>query len=96
VKLYTEVQAHIMCKSLLCDLFVAWSWGSSVSVVSDYKPEDQSSIPAEAKDLSYSLCAQNRSENRPASCTMGTVVVSPGIKRSRGVTLTTIAEVKNE
>jgi hypothetical protein len=45
--------------------------------------------PAEAKDSSCSLCVQTGSEAHPASCTMGTGGPSPGLKRGRGVTLTT-------
>jgi len=45
--------------------------------------------PAGAKDFSSSLCVQTGSEAHPASCTMGTKVLSPGVTRGRGVTLTT-------
>jgi hypothetical protein len=41
------------------------------------------------KDFSSSLCVQTGSGAHPASCTMGTGVLSPGLKRGRGVTLTT-------
>jgi hypothetical protein len=40
---------------------------------------------AGAKDFSYSLCVQTGSGAHPASCT----VLSPGVKRGRGVKLTT-------
>jgi hypothetical protein len=39
--------------------------------------------------FSSSLGVQTGSEVHPASCTMGTGVLSPGLKRGRGVTLTT-------
>jgi hypothetical protein len=45
--------------------------------------------PAEAKYFSSSLCAQTGSGAHPASCPMGTGVPFPGVKRGRGVTLTT-------
>jgi hypothetical protein len=44
---------------------------------------------AEVKDFSSSLCVQASSGAHPASCTMGTGVLSPGVKCCRGVTLTT-------
>jgi hypothetical protein len=68
------------------------SRGSSVSIVSDYGLDDRAigvRSPAGAKDISYSLCVQTGSGAHPASCTMGTGVLSPGVKRERGVTLTT-------
>jgi hypothetical protein len=56
--------------------------------------------PAGAKDFSSSLCVQTGSGANLASCTMGTGVLSPGVKRGRGVMLTThppsSAEVVNE
>jgi hypothetical protein len=46
------------------------------------------------------LCVQTGSEAHPASYPVGTGVPSPGVKRGRGVTLTThphlLAEVKYE
>jgi hypothetical protein len=41
--------------------------GSSVSIVSDYRLDDQGSIPAEVKDFSSSLCGQTRSGAYTAS-----------------------------
>jgi hypothetical protein len=41
------------------------------------------------KDFSSSLCVQTGSEAHLASCTMGTGVLSLGVKRGLGVTLTT-------
>jgi hypothetical protein len=46
-------------------------------------------FPAEVKDFSSSLCVQTSSETHSASCTMGTGGPFPGVKRGRGVTLTT-------
>jgi hypothetical protein len=45
--------------------------------------------PAGAEDFSSSLCVQTGSGAHPASCPMGTGVLSPEVKRGRGVTLTT-------
>jgi hypothetical protein len=44
---------------------------------------------AEAKDFSSSLCVQTESRAHPASCPVGTGGPFPGVKRGRGVTLTT-------
>jgi hypothetical protein len=41
------------------------------------------------KDFSYSLCVQTGSGAHPASCPMGTGGPFLGVKRGRGVTLTT-------
>jgi hypothetical protein len=76
--------------SLRFVLIFSGSWGSSVSLVSGYRRDEWSSILAEAKEFSSSLCVQNSSEAHPASCTMGTGVLSPGVKRGRGVTLNTL------
>jgi hypothetical protein len=40
------------------------------------------------KDFSSSLCVQTFSGAHPASCTMDTGVLSPGVKRGRDVSLT--------
>jgi hypothetical protein len=45
--------------------------------------------PAEAKDFSSNLCVQTSSEAHRASDPMGTGGPFPGVKRGRGVTLTT-------
>jgi hypothetical protein len=41
------------------------------------------------KDFSSSLCVQTSCGAHPASCTVGTGVLSSGLKRGRDVTLTT-------
>jgi hypothetical protein len=41
------------------------------------------------QDFSSGLCVENSSGAHQASCTMGTGVLYPGLKRGRGVTLTT-------
>jgi hypothetical protein len=46
-------------------------------------------FPAEAKDFSFDLCAQTGSEAHPASYAVGTAGQAPGLKRGRGVNLTT-------
>jgi hypothetical protein len=66
--------------------------GSSVSIVSDYGLDARAievRSPAEARDFSSNLCVQTDSEAHRASYPMGTGVLSPGVKRGRGVTLTT-------
>jgi hypothetical protein len=45
--------------------------------------------PTEEEDFSSSFCVQTGSGAHPASCTMGTGILSPGVKRGRGVMLTT-------
>jgi hypothetical protein len=65
--------------------------GSSGSIVSDYGLDDRSievRSPTGA-DFSSSPCVQTGSGAHPASYPMGTGVLSPGIKRGWGVTLTT-------
>jgi hypothetical protein len=44
---------------------------------------------AETKEFSSSLFVQTSSEAYPVSCTMGTMVLSPGVKRGRDVMLIT-------
>jgi hypothetical protein len=64
--------------------------GSSVSIVSGYGLDDRAievRSPAGAKDFSYNLCVQTGSGAHPASYPMGTGVISPGLKRDLGVTL---------
>jgi hypothetical protein len=67
--------------------------GSSGSIVSGYGLDDRTvgvRSLAGAKDFSSSLCVQTGSGARPASCTMGVPgVLSQGVKRGRGVMLTT-------
>jgi hypothetical protein len=68
------------------------SRASSVSVVSVYGLDDWAikvRSPAEAREFSSILCVQTGSGAHPASCTMGTGGPFPGVKRGRGVTLTT-------
>jgi hypothetical protein len=45
--------------------------------------------PTEAEDFSSSPCVQTGSGAHPAYCPMGTAGSFPGVKRGRGVTLTT-------
>jgi hypothetical protein len=64
----------------------------SGSIVSDYGLDDRAigvRFPAGEKDCSSILCVQTSSVAHPASCTMGTGGPSLGVKRGRGVTLTT-------
>jgi hypothetical protein len=69
-----------------CD---TWNWGSSVSIVSDYRLDDWGSIPGRGYDFSSSLCVQTSSEAHPASCPVGTAGSIPGVKRGWVVMLTT-------
>jgi hypothetical protein len=63
------------------------SWGSSVlCLTTDWTSGVRS--PAEAK-IVPPACVQTSIEAHPASYPMGTVGFSPGVKRGRGVTLTT-------
>jgi hypothetical protein len=87
------IQIHWgILRQLLVVLIFIWSRVSSGSIVSDYGLDDRAigvRSPAGAEDFSSSLCVQTGSEAHPASCTMGTGVLSPGLKRGRGVMLTT-------
>jgi hypothetical protein len=65
------------------------SWGSSVSMMSDYRLDDRVSSPGREKNFSSSLCVQTSSEDHPVSYPMGTGILPPGVKCGRGVTLTT-------
>jgi hypothetical protein len=68
------------------------SRGSSGSIVSDYELDNRAigvRSQAGAKDFSSNLCVQTGSGAHPASCTMGTGGPFPGVKRGRGVMLTT-------
>jgi hypothetical protein len=68
------------------------SQGSSVSIMSDYRLDDQAigvrSLEG-TQDFLSNLCVQAGSETHPASCTMGTGGLFPRAKRGWGVTLTT-------
>jgi hypothetical protein len=68
------------------------SQDSSVSIMSRYGLDDRAievRSPSEGRDFSSSLCVQTGSGAHPASCTVGTGVLSPRLKRGRSVTLTT-------
>jgi hypothetical protein len=95
----------VICKLSLAvwkefKFYICSNIGSSVSVVSDYRLDDQDSIPAEAKDLSSSICVQTGSGAHPASCTMGTGALFPGAKawpgRDADYSPPSSAEVENE
>jgi hypothetical protein len=73
---------------------VCESRGSSGSIVSDYGLDDRAievRSPTGAKDFSSSPCVQTGSGTHPAQPPIQWVpgVLSPGVKRGRGVTLTT-------
>jgi hypothetical protein len=76
---------------------------SSGSIVSDYGLDDRAigvRSPARAKDFSSYLCAQTGSGAHPASCTVGTEGLSPGVKsrpgRDADHSPPSSAEVENE
>jgi hypothetical protein len=56
-------------------------------LTTDWTPRVRS--PTEAKDFSSSLCIQTGSGAHPASYSVGTGVLSPGVKHDWGVMLTT-------
>jgi hypothetical protein len=60
----------------------------SVSIESGYG-RSRFDLRQRRKDFSSTLCVQTGSGAHPASCTMGTGGPFPGVKRGRGVTLTT-------
>jgi hypothetical protein len=59
------------------------SFGSSVTIVSDYRPGGHGSIPGKGKVFSFSLCVQISSEAHTA-CTVGTGVFSSGCRARSG------------
>jgi hypothetical protein len=77
--------AHIVT-SLRVAIFSSRSRVSSGSIVSDYGLDDRAigvRSPAGAKYFSSVLCVQTGSGAHPASCPMGTGVLSPGVKSGR-------------
>jgi hypothetical protein len=63
------------------------SWGSSFSIVSDYRLDNGATgvrSPTETKNFSSSLCIQTNSEAHPASYPMGTGYPLPGCKTRPG------------
>jgi hypothetical protein len=63
------------------------SQDSSVSIVSGYGMDNRATgvrSPAEAADISSSLCVQTGSGAHPASCTLGTGSPFPGGKARLG------------
>jgi hypothetical protein len=73
-------------------IYVDLEPGSSVTIVSENGLDDRAigvRSPAGANDFSSSLCVQTGSGYHPASRSMGTGILSQGLKRGLGVTLTT-------
>jgi hypothetical protein len=79
---------------------IAWSWGSSVSIVSDYRLHHWETGVRSAKNSSSSLCVQTSPEAHPASYPMGTGGPFTGTKERPGRDADhsppSSAEVKNE
>jgi hypothetical protein len=70
------------------------SWGSSVSIVFDYRLDDRGSIPQPRQNiLPSSLCVKTSPKAHTASCPIGAGDPSPGVKHSQGVTLTTHSHI---
>jgi hypothetical protein len=101
-----DYHSFIFISEAAIDSFNPFLWhrgqGNSVSIVSDYRLDDWvigARSPAEAVDFSSSLCVQTGSEAIPASCPMGTGVVSLGVKHGWGMTVHSppfSSKVKNE
>jgi hypothetical protein len=67
-------------------------WGAEVAQSVQWLTTDWTTgirSPTEVEDFPSSLCVRTGSGSHSASCPMGTAVLSPGVKRGRGVTLTT-------
>jgi hypothetical protein len=69
-----------------------WSWVSSVSIVSDYRLDDRATrvhSKAQAKDVSFGLCPDQLWGPPSLLSSRYQQVLSPGVKCSQGVMLTT-------
>jgi hypothetical protein len=65
----------------MCSMYIYWSWGSPVSIVTDYELDDGFlSASGEEKDFSSSLSVQTGSGAHPASYPMGMGGPFPGGK----------------
>jgi hypothetical protein len=84
-----ESAFNILSKQILFITLFQRNWGSSVSTVSDCRLNDRASITPEAKDFYSSLCVQTSAEAHQDSYAMSIEGPFSGIKRGRGVTLTT-------
>jgi hypothetical protein len=82
-----EFEAHQF--SLLIHIWQG-SRGSSVSIVSGYGLDDRGLIPGRGKGF-FSVTSESKPAigAQPVSCSMFTGVLSPGLNRDRGVTVTT-------
>jgi hypothetical protein len=89
---YTAPQPRSPHDIILASIILILEPGSSASIVSGYGLNYQAievRSPAEVRDFSFNLYVQTSSEAHPASCPMGIGGPFPGVKRGRGVTLTT-------
>jgi hypothetical protein len=83
----SKISTKILYSFIISTFVSIRSQVSSGSIVSDYGLDDRSIrvlSPAGEKDFSSSLCVQTGSGAHPASCTMGTGVLSPGVKARPG------------
>jgi hypothetical protein len=103
---FTGTKLNAFHRKINYFLSISFDTGSRVSsgsIVSDYGLDERAigvRSPAGAKDFSCSLCVQTGSGAHPASCTMGTGVLSPGVKarpgRDADHSPPSSAEVENE
>jgi hypothetical protein len=87
----SQLKFRISPTRSICLYHIAYT-NSSVSIMSDYRLNDRATgvrSTVEAKDFSSSLCFQTNSQAHLASYPKGNGGPFPGVKRCRGVTLTT-------
>jgi hypothetical protein len=68
----------------ICILLSITNMGGVSPQIKKKWPGDRGSIPGGGKGFFSSLCVQTGSGAHPASCTMGTGVLSPGVKARPG------------
>jgi hypothetical protein len=79
-------QNHTLFSGTYIYIYIPRSWGSSVSTVTDYGLDDWGSIPDRGRGFFF--CIQTLGPTQPP-VQWEPGVLSLGVKRSRGVTLTT-------
>jgi hypothetical protein len=75
----TKVSKHLMCLCIYLRRSMYWSWVTSVTIMSDYRLDNRSSIPGRGKRF-FSLAAVSKSDLRPTQPPVQWVpgVLSPG------------------